>query len=459
MIRLRACDSCARSAHPACIRRAACPAEMDSSSSPPARRARRLPHCLSVARCHCHARKATSPSHCRHADTADGRAVAYAAVAATVSNLSTHRAKMAEGVSSARAAGLRYANADAPGITRKRRGKGFVYLDRARPTDPRREDARAHSRAGAAAGVDRRLDLDRRARASAGHRPRRRRPQAVSLSRRCGRAERDSTKYHRMLAFAEVLPAIRRRTRRDLMGPACCRPRVLATVVELLARTYIRIGNEEYARKQQVARLDDAAGSARQDSRPQAALSRFAARAACSSRSRSKSRGSRIAVRQCQDLPGQTLFQYLDDDKQAAQPVVVRHQRLPAGSHRRQVHRQGFPDVGRHAVGGAGARRRWSRRHRRRRRTSRSSQAVDQVAEALGNTRAVCRKCYIHPGGARRVHRRRHAEPRDDQQGARAEGLARRGSAAGRAATPPRPGPQGGLTAVCFRSTHHRHAP
>ncbi len=51
-----------------------------------------------------------------------------------------------------------------------------------------------------------------------------------------------------MLAFAEVLPAIRKRTRRDLMGQAHCRPRVLATVVELLARTYIRIGNEEYAR-------------------------------------------------------------------------------------------------------------------------------------------------------------------------------------------------------------------
>ena len=72
-------------------------------------------------------------------------------------------------------------------------------------------------------------------------------------------AERDSTKYHRMLAFAEVLPAIRKRTRRDLMGPAHCRPRVLATVVELLARTYIRIGNEEYMRKQQVTWLDDAA--------------------------------------------------------------------------------------------------------------------------------------------------------------------------------------------------------
>src|SRR5919106_978982 len=58
------------------------------------------------------------------------------------------------------------------------------------------------------------------------------------------RAERDSTKYYRMLAFAAVLPAIRKRTRRDMMGPANCRPRVIATVVELLARTYIRIGNE-----------------------------------------------------------------------------------------------------------------------------------------------------------------------------------------------------------------------
>ena len=60
----------------------------------------------------------------------NGRVVAMTRnVAATVSNLSTHRAKVAEGVSSAKAAGLRYADANAPGITRKRRGKSFVYCD------------------------------------------------------------------------------------------------------------------------------------------------------------------------------------------------------------------------------------------------------------------------------------------------------------------------------------------
>src|SRR5207342_960752 len=59
---------------------------------------------------------------------------------------------------------------------------------------------------------------------------------------------RDSTKYHRMLAFARALPAIRRRTARDCLEPPRSRTRVLATVVQLLERTHIRVGNEEYAR-------------------------------------------------------------------------------------------------------------------------------------------------------------------------------------------------------------------
>lgn len=61
-------------------------------------------------------------------------------------------------------------------------------------------------------------------------------------------AERDSNKYDRMLEFAGALPGIRRCARRDLMNRASSRPRVLATVVALLERTHIRVGNEEYAR-------------------------------------------------------------------------------------------------------------------------------------------------------------------------------------------------------------------
>ncbi len=120
--------------------------------------------------------------------------------------------------------------------------------------------------------------------------------------------ERDSTKYHRMLAFAEVLPTIRRRTRRDLMGPACCRPRVLATVVELLACTYIRIGNEEYLRKHKshgLTTLQDRHVKIRGGKLYFA----FRGKSGVFQSIEIDEPRLAVAVRQCQDLPGQTLFQ------------------------------------------------------------------------------------------------------------------------------------------------------
>ncbi|HET9705863.1 MAG TPA: hypothetical protein VFP85_17605, partial [Vicinamibacterales bacterium] len=154
---------------------------------------------------------------------------------------------MNEGVSTANAAGLRYSMADRPGISRHRRGRGFLYKA---PDGRVIRDARTLARIRALVlppawtevwiSTDPRAHLQAVGRDAAGRKQYR--------YHQAWREERDSTKYHRMLAFAAVLPALRRRTRRDLMGPACCRPRVLATVVELLARTAMRVGNEEYAR-------------------------------------------------------------------------------------------------------------------------------------------------------------------------------------------------------------------
>mgnify|MGYP003581169476 CR=1 FL=1 len=131
---------------------------------------------------------------------------------------------MADGVSSPRAAGLRYANCDAPGITRKRRGKGFVYRDaRGRRVRDRRTLARIRALVLPPAWTDVWISADPRAHLQATGRDAANRKQYRYHAN--WSAERDSTKYHRMFAFAEVLPAIRKRTRRDLIGPACCRPR------------------------------------------------------------------------------------------------------------------------------------------------------------------------------------------------------------------------------------------
>jgi DNA topoisomerase-1 len=208
-------------------------------------------------------------------------------------------------------------------------------------------------------------------------------------------AERDSTKYDRLLAFAAVLPAIRTRTRRDLMGPACCRPRVLATVVALLAKTYIRIGNEEYARKHRsrgLTTLQDRHVTVR------GRHMTFAFRGKSGVFQSIEVEGPQLAkaVQQCQDLPGQTLFQYRDEARRVRSltstdvnaylgeitggKFTAKDFRTWAGTMRAA---EALDDMELPASKTAG--------------NKAIVDAVDRVAEALGNTRAVCRRSYIHP--------------------------------------------------------------
>lgn len=315
-------------------------------------------------------------------------------MAATVSNLSTHRPKMADGVSSARAAGLRYANCDAPGITRKRRGRSFIYLD-ARGRKIRDEKTRRRIRALVLppAWTDVWISADPRAHLQATGRDAAGRKQYRYHAN--WNTARDSTKYHRMLAFADVLPAIRRRTRRDLMGPACYGPRVLATVVELLARTYIRIGNEEYARKHKshgLTTLQDRHVTVR------GTRLHFAFRGKSGVFQSVEIDDARlaIAVRQCQELPGETLFQYIDEGKKRRALSSV-----DINAYLKEVTGGRFTAKDfRTWAGTLSAARALDEMEPPASKTAAKRlivRAVDRVAESLGNTRAVCRKSYIHP--------------------------------------------------------------
>ncbi len=315
-------------------------------------------------------------------------------MAATVNVLSKHRPKVAEALSSARAAGLRYADPAAPGITRHRRGKGLIYRD---PSGHIVKDAKTLARIRALvlppAWTDVWIATDARAHLQATGRDAAGRKQYRYHS--MWTAERDSTKYHRLLAFAEVLPAIRRRTRRDLMGPACCRPRVLATVVELLARTYIRIGNEEYARKHKSHGL-----TTLQDRHVKIRGSRlhfaFRGKSGVFQSIEIEEPRLAVAVRQCQELPGQTLFQYIDDAKKrrslSSSDINAYLKDVTGGEFTAKDFRTW--------AGTLAAARALDAMETPASRTAANRsivQAVDQVAEVLGNTRAVCRKCYIHP--------------------------------------------------------------
>jgi DNA topoisomerase-1 len=299
-----------------------------------------------------------------------------------------------EGVSTAKAAGLRYATADRPGISRHRRGRGFLYRNPdGRVVRESRTLERIRSLVLPPAWTDVWISTDPRAhlqatgRDAAGRKQYRYHP--------AWREERDSTKYHRMLAFASVLPAVRKRTRRDLMGPACCRPRVLATAVELLARTAMRIGNEEYARKHRSRGL-----TTLQDRHVKVRGRRlhFAFRGKSGVFQSIEIEEPRLAaaVKQCQDLPGQTHFQYRDDRRQvrslSSTDVNAYLREITGGQFTAKDFRTWTGTLAAaQALDGMDCDD--SRRARNRAIVS----AVDCVAAALGNTRAVCRKSYIHP--------------------------------------------------------------
>ncbi|ESY67643.1 DNA topoisomerase IB [Mesorhizobium sp. M0051] len=207
--------------------------------------------------------------------------------------------------------------------------------------------------------------------------------------------ERDGAKYSSLVAFAESLPTLRRRIDSDLRRPGLPFERVVAAVVWLLDNTMIRVGNAAYARDNKSFGLTtlrdrhvDIVGSSL----------RFAFMGKSGKEWKLKLVDRRIAriVRGAQDLPGQKLFQYLDDDGNR-RPVhsedVNRYIREAAGDAFSSKHFRTWGGTIHAASLFAQTEMPESQAQQKRVMNS----VVDKVAERLGNTRAVCRKCYIHP--------------------------------------------------------------
>ena len=182
--------------------------------------------------------------------------------------------------SARRRASLRHRQGRASGAVRQ----GFRYVAPSGRPVTDEADSAADPSAGDPAGLDRRLDLAGPAIAPAGHRPRRTRPQAVSLSRRAGArfATRPSTSA--WCPLRGRCPASAGVSRRDLREPALTKTKVVAAVVQLLEKTLIRVGNAEYARSERSFGLTTLRDRPRADSRRPRAVSSSAARAASSSR-------------------------------------------------------------------------------------------------------------------------------------------------------------------------------
>src|SRR5690349_13032696 len=213
---------------------------------------------------------------------------------------------------SAQAAGLRYVSDAKPGIRRKRSGKGFTYVGAdGRTVRDQATLARIRSLAIPPAYTDVWICPTANGHLQATGRDARGRKQYRYHPR--WREVRDEAKYGRMVAFGEALPKIRRQVDRDIARRSLSKARVVATVVRLLDETSIRVGNDEYARENKSFGLTT---MQKRHVDVEGARIMFRFRGKGGKLNDVDVRDPRVArvLRRCEELPGQHLFQYVDDD-------------------------------------------------------------------------------------------------------------------------------------------------
>ena len=293
--------------------------------------------------------------------------------------------------------GLVYVNDDVPGIQRLRRGKGFVYRAAG---GARLHDADALTRIRNLAIPPAYTQvwicpLPHGHLQATGRDARGRKQYRYHTE---WRRARDGSKFDRMLEFGAALPRIRAVVKRDLAAPVgqqVQRETVIAAIVRLLDTTLVRVGNDEYARSNGSFGLTTLRRRHASVQRGELRL-RFRGKSGVARDvSLQDARIARI-VRRCQTLPGQELFQYLDEHGEphgigsadvndylrsaSAGEFTAKDFRTWHGSvHTLQLWRALDPDAAAHPTP-AGAKR-----------------VLEEVASRLGNTVAVCRKAYVHP--------------------------------------------------------------
>jgi len=209
------------------------------------------------------------------------------------------------------------------------------------------------------------------------------------------REVRDETKYHRMIGFARALPGIRKRTARDLRRAKPTREKVLALVVQLLEKTLIRVGNDEYARSNRSFGLTTLRDGHVNVSGPRVRFS-FRGKSGVEHDIDLADRRLARAIKACRDIPGYDLFQYYDEGGE----------RHPVGSgdvnaYLKEITGQDYTSKDFRTWAGTVLAALMLRDFEKVDSSAKAKKnivvAVEAVAKRLGNTKAVCRKCYIHP--------------------------------------------------------------
>jgi DNA topoisomerase-1 len=300
----------------------------------------------------------------------------------------------AEARSEAREAGLRYVDDAMPGYSRKLVGDKFQYFDTdGNPLRDEDELDRIRKLAIPPAYTEVWISPYRNSHLQATGRDARGRKQYRYHA--AWREQRDATKYNRMLAFGRALPKLRRRVQRDLARKALCREKVLAVLVQLLERTLIRVGNDEYARTNQSYGLTTLRNRhvAINGTR---LMFRFRGKSGLQHEIALTDKKLARVVQRCRELPGQELFQYIDENG-ARHPIssgdVNDYIRSIAGDEFSAKDFRTWAGTLLTAATLSGMEPFASATEAKRNTT----QAIKEVACLLGNTPAVCRKCYVHP--------------------------------------------------------------
>jgi DNA topoisomerase-1 len=294
----------------------------------------------------------------------------------------------------AETAGLLYVSDEEPGIRRKKSGKGFTYV---KPDGSKVEDKATLDRIRSLAIPPAYTDVWICSKAN-GH------IQATGRDAKnrkqyryhpAFREVRESTKYEHMLEFAKGLPAIRKTIDEHMSLRGLPREKVLATVVHLLENTLIRVGNSDYVKQNKsygLTTLRDPHVTV------EGAELRFQFKGKSGKTWKLQVKDRRIAriVKACQDLPGQDLFQYLDENGEqqsissadvnaylkeiTGRDITAKDFRTWAGTVLAALALKEFEEFDSEAKAKKNIR-----------------AAIEKVSSRLGNTPSICRKCYVHP--------------------------------------------------------------
>jgi len=312
----------------------------------------------------------------------------------TVRSDTSTAAQHEEAAAIARQNGLRYMSDDMPGITRSRRGKGFAYHHPKHGliTD-KDEIARLQSLAIPPAWEDVWISPTANGHILATGRDARQRKQYRYHPH--WRLVRDDAKYERMLAFAQALPVIRRAVHEDMHKPGLQREKVIASIVHLLQVTFMRVGNDEYARTNNSFGLTTLRHRhVRVDGSD--VLFRFRGKSGVQHEIKLHDPYVVRIIRKMRELPGQELFQYVDDEgalhcvdsgdvnaylrEVTGEEFSAKDFRTWAGTVLATLALQAFERFDSEAQAKKNVVR-----------------AIENVAKRLGNTPSICRKCYVHP--------------------------------------------------------------